>query len=201
MNRARSGHECFVCLVPNALNRSFLCSHTPYHYNEPEIIPALSNYNKLYVVRQYFLGRRPALIKKWSSAPGNKKHPANERPGCSFVSSLIPFSLSYACSLPWHFMICKLSTKKRWSTSSCRPGTAGGSAPSLHTGAGSLTVRFTGGNADPGSQEYYCCRGPVVASNRSRICSKVTASISPRAYLWWSISKAEGCTGGMPYLP
>src|SRR5436305_8553176 len=91
--------------------------------------------------------------------------------------------------------------KKRWSTSSCRPRAAGGSAPSLHTGAGSLTVRFTEGNADPGSLEYYCCRGPVVASNRSRICSKVTASISPRAYLWWSISKAEGCTGGMPYLP
>jgi len=34
-----------------------------------------------------------ALIVKLSSAQCNKKHPANERPGCSFVSSLIRFSI------------------------------------------------------------------------------------------------------------
>src|SRR5207248_11310205 len=99
--------------------------------------------------------------------------------------------LSYVCSLPWQFIICKLSVKKfyahidkqRWSTSSFHLQVWGGSAPSLHTGAGSLPVHFTRPNTYTCSQEYYCCRGPVVASTRSSICSSVTATLQPLAYL------------------
>src|SRR6266699_1634824 len=58
--------------------------------------------------------------------------------------------------------------------------------------ASSLPVCFTEKGTSTFSKGRYCCRGAVVASSRSRIWSKVAASISPRAYLWRSMSKAEG---------
>gem|GEM_PF-3996552 len=48
--------------------------------------------------------------------------------------------------------------------------------------AGSLTIYFAG-KFIPCDDCCYCWRGPLEASSRSRICSNVTASISPRAYL------------------
>ncbi len=89
-----------TCVSPSrhqmhSLNRSFFFSHSPYHYNEPEIIPALQSSTtttNLVVVPQSFLGGRSALIETWPSVRGNKKHPGCQRPRCYCVSSSIAFS-------------------------------------------------------------------------------------------------------------